>query len=395
MKSITFHNQKVSPLFYFNAIISPMKTYKVFQKTFILFLSISQLLYAESFDVQGSDLLMGVGSKNIATAGASTASSDDLYAIFYNPAGLSEIASAQLALSAQADAKLGYVNFIGMAYAFELEELALKVSVAFAYIPRLYIRTSGTYVEDDFESIFLRYTLPDLSPNFTGDIDSKTDDYRFAVAFAPLYNPSWSFGVSVAYVNCATTFAGVTLEKPENFTYMSTVAKATAFGIGAKYYINEDLKIGMSLKNLDAKLSVETEITDDDGNRVKTYDVDFPYDLSFGMDYKYDESFTFAADYQEVYGNYGDFDIDFKMLRFGTTFSTEMLDYHMGVIAPLRLYSSKVENLDLPYPVTPTAGLGWHGDGIDLSMAFYIHPIMSLHLAKPSPSLDLSLKYDF
>ncbi|MBN2815802.1 MAG: hypothetical protein JXQ67_03915 [Campylobacterales bacterium] len=369
-----------------------MKLLKIYIAPLILF---SSQLFAESFDVQGSDLLMGIGSTDIARAGASTASTNDLYAIFYNPAGLSEIQTAQLALSAQADARLGYVNFFGMAYAFAVEPLSLKIAVAFAYIPRLYVKTSGAFIEDDFESIFLRYTLPDLSPNFDGDIDSKTDDYRFAIAFTPLYNPSWSLGVSVGYVNCATTFAGVTLEDPSNFTYMSTVAKATAFGIGAKYYINEDIKVGASLKNIDAKLAVETQIIDDNGERVKNYDVDFPYDFSVGIDYKYDEDIKLAADYQEVQGNYGDFDIDFKMLRFGTTLSSNVLDYHFGAIAPLRLYSSKVENLELPYPIVPTAGLGWHNDSIDVSAAFYIHPIMSLHLGKPSPSLDLSIKYDF
>lgn len=352
-------------------------------------------LFGEAFQAEGSDLLMGIGSKNIAMAGASTASTDDLYAIFYNPAGLAEIKSAQLALSTQADAELGHINFFGMAYAFDIEQLNLKIALAFAYIPRLYVKTSGAYTEDDFESIFLRFTLPDLSANFDGDIDSKTDDYRFAIAFSPLHNPSWSLGVSVGYVNCATTFAGVTLEDPTNFTYMSTVAKATAFGLGAKYYINKDITFGFSAKNLDSKLTVQTEITDDSGKREKTYDVEFPYDFSAGIDYRYDEEISLAADYQEVFGNYGDYDIDFKLLRFGTTLSSDFIDYHLGLIAPLKIYSSKVENVELPYPVTPTAGLGWHNDNIDISMAFYIHPIMTLHLNKPSPSLDLSMKYNF
>lgn len=362
---------------------------------FILTLILGTQICADTFQAQGSDLLMGVGSTNIATGGASTASTNDVYALFYNPAGLTEIKSAQLAVSAQTDATLGHVNFIGLAYAFPLDSLNLKVALAFAYIPRLYVKTSGTYVEDDFESVFLRFTLPDLSANFTGDIDSKTDDYRFGIAFSPLYDPSWSLGFSVGYVNCATTFAGATLEDPSNFTYMSTVAKATAIGIGAKYYINDDITFGLNIKNLNSKLTVEVQTTDDNGNREKTYDVEFPYDLSAGIDYKYDEDISLAADYQEVFGNYGDYDIDFKMLRFGTTISSNSLDYHLGLIAPLKIYSSKIENVELPYPVTPTAGLGWHNEFVDLSLAFYIHPIMTLHLKKASPSLDLSMKYNF
>ena len=352
-------------------------------------------LYADSFDAQGSDLLMGVGAKNIATGGASTANTNDIYAIFYNPAGLSEIKSAQLSISTQADAKLGYVNFLGLAYAFPIESLNLKVAVAFAYIPRLYISASGKYVEEDFESIFLRYTLPGLSPNFDGDIESKTDDYRFAIAFSPLQNPSWSLGVSAGYVNCATTFAGTTSEDPTNFTYMSTVAKATAFGVGAKYYASEDLTFGVSMKNLDSKLTVAVDTTDDSAKTSKTYDVEFPYDFSVGAHWKYDEDIQLAADYQQVFGSYGDYDIDFKLLRFGGTISDDSLDYHVGIIAPITLSSSKVDTPELPYPATPTLGMGWHNEYVDLSMAFYIHPIMSLHLNAPSPSLDLSMTYNF
>lgn len=360
-----------------------------------LLLTFSATLCAQSFNAQGSDLLIGIGAKNIATASASTANTNDVYAIYYNPAGLSEIKSGQFAISTQVDAKLGYVNFLGIAYAFPIESLNLKVAVALAYIPRLYIQSSGKYLEDDIESVFLRYTLPGLSPNFDGEIESKTNDYRFAVAFSELHNPSWSFGVSAGYVNCATTFAGVTLEDPTNFTYMSTVAKAIAFGVGAKYYVNKDLTLGLNMRNLDSKLTVQVDTTDDDGTTSKSYDVDMPYDFSIGANWKYSEDLTFASDYQQVFGAYGDYEVDFKLLRFGTTINSDLLDYHLGLVVPITLSSSKADTPDLPFPMSPTAGMGWHNDSIDFSLAFYVHPIMSMHLNKPSPSLDLSMSYNF
>ena len=215
------------------------------------------------------------------------------------------------------------------------------------------------------------------------------------MAFSRLHNPSWSLGVSAGYVNCATTFAGVTLEDPTNFTYKSTVAKAIAFGVGAKYYVNKELTLGINMKNLDSKLTVEVDTTDDNGTMSKSYDVSFPYDFSIGANWKYSEKVTLAADYQQVFGSYGDYDLDFKLLRFGTTISIDSLDYHLGLVAPLSLYTSNTDAPNLPFPVSPTAGMGWHKGSVDFSLAFYIHPIMSLHLNKPSPSLDLSMNYNF
>lgn len=364
--------------------------------TYILLLVLTLNSYAAgSFNSAGSDLLMGVGAKNIASASASTANTDDIYAIFYNPAGLSEITSAQMSLSSQLDSTLDYINFLGIAYAFPINALDLKVAVAFGYIPRLLIKASGKYSENDFESIFVRYTLPGLSPDFDGNIDSKTDEYRFAMAFSRLHNPSWSLGVSAGYVNCATSFAGVTLEDPTNFTYISAVATTIAFGLGAKYYVNEDITLGVNMRNLDSQLLVQTQTTDNNGTSNKNYDVDIPYDFSVGASWNYDEDINLAADYQKIFGSYGNNDVDFQFLRLGTTINSNSLDYHLGLIVPIAISSANTDSPSLPFPVSPTMGLGWHQEFIDVSLAFYIHPIMSLHLKKPSPSLDLSLKYNF
>jgi hypothetical protein len=134
-----------------------------------------------------------------------------------------------MGLSSQMDGSLTPINFFGLAYAVAIEKLGVKVAVAFAYIPRLYMEASGKYYEDDFESIFLRYTLPGLSGNFDGTIHSKTDEFKLAVALTPIRNPFWSIGASAGYVNCATTFAGVTMEDPSNFQNISTVATSISY----------------------------------------------------------------------------------------------------------------------------------------------------------------------
>ncbi|SFV64124.1 hypothetical protein MNB_SM-4-988 [hydrothermal vent metagenome] len=338
---------------------------------------------------------MGVGAKNIANAGAKTADINDIYAIFYNPAGLTEIKSGEIAISTQVDADLGYLNFLGIAYNFPIESLNLKIAVAFAYIPRLLMKASGTFREGDFENTFLRFTLPKLSPNFTGDIDSKTDEYRFALAIAPLHNSLWSVGFSVGQINCASSFAGVTLEDPTNFTYITTVAKSTALGFGAKIYPTENITFGANLKNIDSKLDVKIYTVDDNGVRNETYEVNFPYDFTTGISIKYNDFLDLAADYQKIFGDYSGSPVDFQFIRLGSTLKSQNMSYHLGLIAPISIDDGSGSNQELPVPLLPTAGLGWHNEYVDLSIAFYIHPIMSLNEGKASPSADISMSYIF
>lgn len=359
------------------------------------FLLLASTLSHAEFFAEGSDLMMGVGSADIARGGASTAKTSDIYAIFHNPAGLAEIKSAQLAISTQADATLRHPNFFGLAYAFHLADLNLKVALAFAYIPRLMFSATGTYKEKDFESIFLRYPLPDLSKNFSGNLNSSTDEYRFAAAVSPIYNRYWSLGLSVGSVNCATTFAGVALEDPQNFTYKSTVAHAISFNVGTKYFVNDELTMALSVKNINSTLITEIETIDKNGRAYKHYDVEFPLDIALGAHYKPNESYEFMGDYQQIFGNYGTYSINFKMLRTGMSLHEGSFTYHGGLIVPIELSSTGIDSLELPFPVAPTAGLGWHHGDFDLSAAFYIHPFMSLHLGRPSPSLDLSVIYSF
>ena len=360
-----------------------------------LFIVFSAKASAQVFQAQGSDLIMGVGAKNIAMAGASTANTNDIYSIFYNPAGLSELKSNQFSFSSQLDGQLTYVNFLGMAFILPIESLNLKLTLAFAYIPRLYMEASGSFREDEFESVFLRYTLSGLYGDFIGDVYSETDEYRFAMALSPLYNPFWSVGASAGYVNCATTFGGVTMEDTSNFIYMSTVAKTVSFNLGAKYYLNEDITLGLSMKNLDSKLTVEVDRKDDNGESIKNYDVDVPYDFSAGIDYIYTEDINFALDYQQIFGAYGEYNVDFRLLRFGSTLKSDTLDYHVGLIAPIVLDVKGLSGFKMPFPLSPTLGLGWHKDAIDVSFAFYFHPVMSINKGEPSPSVDLSVNYNF
>ena len=338
---------------------------------------------------------MGVGANEIGRSGASVATTKDIYAAFWNPAGLSEISGGEVSFSSQLGGNLTPVNFFGMAYSFPLTAIGMKVAVAFVYLPRLYVEASGHYSGDDFESLYLRFTLPGLSEDFDGKINSKTDEYKFAIALSPLHNRYWSIGASVGYVNCATTFAGVTMEDPENFQNISTVATTYSYGLGVKLYPSEMLTFGLNVKNIDNELAVEVDQLDDNGYAHKSYVVDFPMDVTVGGDWKYSKAVDLAMDFQRVFGKYGGYKVDIQVIRVGSTLSYEHLKYHLGFIVPLKLESSNIDKIEPMFPVSPTLGFGWHNHIIDLSAAFYIHPIMSIYKNAPSPSLDISLSYKF
>lgn len=361
----------------------------------LFILLISMQTHANNFEAEGSDLLMGVGAKNIAKAGAVTAGTDDIYSIFWNPAGLSEIDNYEISLSSQANYKISPANFLGAAYVTKFQELNLKLALAFALIPRVYIKSSGLFKENEFETIFIKYALPNVQGDFNADIISKTDDFRFAAAISPIYNKSWSLGFAIGYVNCTTTFGGITLEDPSNYKSISTLATTISYNMGAKYYVNDKLTLATNLKNIDSMLTVKIHQIDDNGETDLSLETNVPYDLTIGADYKVNKDIDLAMDYQYVFGSYGHTYITYKVLRFGATLSDDNINYHFGLMAMQEVNSPEFEDVDPPFPVAPTAGIGWHTGNIDLSFAFYFHPIMSLYKGKASPASDLSISYSF
>ena len=82
---------------------------------FLILLSSSTTIAAQSFDVEGSDLLLGVGSKAKALSGAVSAGTNDIYSVYWNPAGLAELTQKQVSLSGQLNAKIIPVKFAGVA----------------------------------------------------------------------------------------------------------------------------------------------------------------------------------------------------------------------------------------------------------------------------------------
>ncbi len=353
---------------------------------------------ARTFKAEGSDLLIGVGAEQMALGGAAAATTDDIYSIFWNPAGLSELKESQFSISKQINSSLSPINFLALSLVSDrLNFFGLKTTLSFAWISRLHASATGAFKEDELESIFLRYALPGIPGNFDGEIESKTKDYRLSWALTPIHHPKWSFAFSVSRIECGTAFCGVTANDPGNVIISSSNATAFSFHFGAKYYYNDALTFGLNVEDIDTKLDVDITTTDKTGTTKTTYVVPLPRDIAIGVMWQTSPEIKLSLDYQWLSGSYGEYEILFKVLRGGFSYKSDWLTYRAGLIAPLALESNKIENLKdkLPFPLVPTVGVGWVGDHFKLDFVLYLHPLMSHNRNKPYPTMDISVIYRF
>jgi len=359
----------------------------------------SPAAHAKSFQAEGSDLLIGVGAEAIALGGAMSARTDNIYAAYWNPAGLTEIDGLELTVSRQLNAEILGNNFLALGISGDYLNFAgLKSTIAVGWIPRMHTHATGAYSSNDLESIFLRFALPGLPGDFDGTIESKTKDYRLSWAVAPEDDPRWSLGLTVMRVDCATSFCGVTANDPGNYIVTSTEAVAYGFNIGAKYYYSDRLTFGINLNDIDTSLDIEVDTTYQDGStKHERYDANLPHNLSMGVLWNYSDSVSLSADAQAIFGDYGSYQLNFLTLRTGMEISNNSLHYRLGLITPITLDAENLSDLrdDLPVPFLPTAGIGWKSKHLDIDCALYAQPIMTYQRQSVQPALDLSMTFKF
>lgn len=352
---------------------------------------------ARTFYAEGSDIMLGVGARNIALAGAVTSSTNDVYSTYWNPAGLSRLQKSEITISHRPGAELVPVNFLGAAFVVpDILDSGWKMSYAFAFIPRLHIYGSGTFHEDEFESIFMRYALPGLEGDFTGTIESKTKDYRMAFGFSPIASPEFRAGFSIGYVDCATTFCGIKADSPGNYTIASAGATAFTFNFGFQYDYSEKFTFGLNVNDLNTKLDVEVIETDDTGTTNKNYIVELPRDIALGMVWHQSKQLDISADVRYLSGNYGSYVIDFRTARVGVELKNywEGVDLQAGLLIPIKFASDKTKEFDIPYFAAPSFGIGYKKGKFKLESALFVEPVSSYQVSKPRAAFELSLGYE-
>jgi len=275
--------------------------------------------------------------------------------------------------------------------------MGLKSVVGFAWILRIHAASAGSFSSNELESMFLRFALPGLPGDFDGDLETKAKDYRITWAIIPEYQPKWSLAISMSRIDCRSSFCGITADDPGNYKISSAEATAYSAHLGAKYFYSDSLVFGLNIEDIDTNLTVDSILTDKNGTRKKTYNVPFPREFDLGLQWTASNKSNLSMDFQNIQGSYGEYEIDFKIMRFGYEYKNAHLAYRGGLIYPLKINSDNTGDLseDLPFPLIPTVGVGWAGKNFKIDFVIYPHPFMSHHLNRTWMTGDLSVTYRF
>jgi len=147
----------------------------------------------------GSDLGMGIGARAMGLGGAFVSIADDPSAVYWNPAGLTDINQLQLFLSAEAPSDFSTASIIYSPGVSFLQTIDFTLGVS--YIRRLRFRgDSGSGDWSGYPSHLLDLAMVDVGEDFSGKINSKTCDTRISGAFSPFSNKKLSFGFNYIFL---------------------------------------------------------------------------------------------------------------------------------------------------------------------------------------------------
>jgi len=183
-----------------------MAAYGPLLKTIAMILLASSILantvYADvDFDyLHGSDLGIGIGARAVSMSGAFAAVADDASAVFWNPAGLCQLADNQAFLSGDYP---GGFSSAGLVYLPQTKALRNRqLAIGLALINRLRFKgDSGEEIWDEYASNLLSLAMVDIDEEYAGAIDSRTMDLRFSLALQPFSSKRFLLGFNYIHLD--------------------------------------------------------------------------------------------------------------------------------------------------------------------------------------------------
>ena len=150
--------------------------------------------------VNGADLLMGIGGRAVGLGGAFVSIADDASALFWNPSGLTQLDGDQLYLSAYVSSDISAAAFIHQPDWAPLKKH--RFTVALGWINRLSFKgDSGPGTWEGYPGHLLDLAMIDVGDDFSGRVDSRTHDVRFSLAMSPENFRDFSFGVNLVHIS--------------------------------------------------------------------------------------------------------------------------------------------------------------------------------------------------
>ncbi len=162
----------------------------------LLYMPVSLFADVDFESLNGSDLGMGIGARAIGLGGAFVSIADDASAIFWNPAGLTDISENQLLLSADLPYHFSAFSLILTPSFWGLEKI--KFTLGLSLVNRLTFKgDSGMDTWEGYPSYFLDVSMIDIDSKFIGAIDSRTHDKRISFAFTYPGKEKLSIGINL------------------------------------------------------------------------------------------------------------------------------------------------------------------------------------------------------
>lgn len=296
------------------------------KKIFLFIISLIIIIFLATTSFSANIDTYGIGSKATALGGAYTAYADDVFAVYYNPAGLTQLNMKQIALGTHViDPKLEGKNFLveksGSTLAgpvdFEDESNVLIVphigfampineKMAFgiaAYVP------FGLHIKwDDTANLYLNpasYNCYEAA--YAREVVTPTIAYKINENLSVGFGISLGKAESWSYLNAYNLLPLTVKEKVElsdNFNY--------SFNFGVMYKPTKELTLGLTYRSFtNVDFEGDLKLTDiDDSERillqaqgltkfktdVAVDDVHLPNQIQFGVRYTPTEKLSIEAD---------------------------------------------------------------------------------------------------
>jgi hypothetical protein len=342
-------------------------------KAALIFILISSPVFAINVhELNGSDLGMGVGARAMSMGGAFTALADDTSALFWNPAGITEIKNNEDMLMADVDpARYSFKGIVMRPEEWNKSKSRLTVGVS--RTNRLKFIADGDWSEGNANHL-IDLSMISVEHDYVGGLNSRTKDWRYTIAGRIPGYDRLSMGVSYIDFNCVTTFYMVNPGRVCQRTAYET------FDFGMLYRKSEKKHFALLLRN-----PVEPSK---------------PKYITIGAAWFRGRD-TFTVDLEHIYGNYSNEKrkCDFIMLRSGVE-----RDYGSGwklrggLVIPVRARTSTLGNI-MPHIPSPkfggAIGAGYTFKNYTLDYVLFGDPGKSYIVNKAVLSSALTLSHTF
>ncbi len=365
--------------------------------TILFTLCVISYLYSGGFQINEQ------GAKAMGMAGAYTALADDPSAVYYNPAGITQLNGTQIMAGLTLiSPKSSFRGVSPEITEYKMKELLFN-PINFYLTHRINSKMAAGFGINNPYGLGSEWNEDWIGKYIAGKTEVATFFFLSVIAYDLMHNlslsmgPTFAFGeVEIVKMTGLAPFVGdakVTLKGDDN--------SAWGFSAGALYKAMEDkLSFGLSYKS-EVEFNFEGTVTSDGPSAIEdslpsgdiSAKLTTPLNLTFGMAYKLIPELTLTADYQYIgWSCYDTLAIDFKknsewnikapknyentyILRFGCEYSlNDNLDLRTGI-----LYDNNPVKDEWVDPMLPDAnriglnfGFGYEFKNITIDVAYLL-----------------------